>query len=397
MLPSMRGRKKLSLGKLLQSISIILLLSSGPCVFAQAALLMEEPFGFFGSLNPTGHTAIYLERVCADSPVHLRMCTDGEPGIVVSRYHGMGGYDWVAIPLIPYLYAVDDPKQVPSKVDAETVHRFRDHYREVRLGAFGEALPKGNAFRDGWVQLVGTAYDRRTYAFRFATTREQDEELVARLNARSNVSHFNLMYNNCADFNRFILNHYFPHSFRRTVFPDAGMTTPKHVAYALVKYGRRHPEVRLTVLEIPQVPGYRRQSRAIHGVDESLIKRGYVIPIAVLNPYVAGGLLADYLMHGRYDLIPDDTVTIGPRDLDALRQPANPESGPELNPAPNPHSTGNGLQGEDPPAFEQPAVVTPDIVTPRTVTPDTPNGDAATPADPAATAASQTSTTRVQK
>ncbi len=32
---------------------------------AQAALLMEEPFGLFGTINPTGHNAIYLEDVCA--------------------------------------------------------------------------------------------------------------------------------------------------------------------------------------------------------------------------------------------------------------------------------------------------------------------------------------------
>jgi hypothetical protein len=360
MVPFKPEPRKRAWGHLLQTIGVILLLSAAPHVVAQAALLMEEPFGFFGSLNPTGHAAIYLQRVCADSPVHLRMCTAGEPGVVVSRYHGMGGYDWVAIPLIPYLYAVDDPTQVPSKVDVETVQRLRDRYREVGLGAFGETLPTGNAFRDGWVQLVGTAYDRRTYAFRFATTPEQDGELIARLNARSNVSHFNLLFNNCADFDRLVLNHYFPHHFGRTVFPDAGITTPKHVAYALVKYGKRHPEAQLSVLEIPQVPGYRRQSRAIHGVDESLIMHGYVIPIAVLNPYLAGGLLADYLVHGRYDLIPDDTVTVGPQDLDALTQPSNQELDPESNPDSTPASTGNGLLREDLPDLEQPSIGEPD-------------------------------------
>ena len=39
---------------------------------AQAALLMEEPYGFFGTVNPTGHTAIYFEHVCAETPVKLR-------------------------------------------------------------------------------------------------------------------------------------------------------------------------------------------------------------------------------------------------------------------------------------------------------------------------------------
>src|SRR5580698_9241853 len=41
---------------------------------AQSALLMEEPYGFFGAVNPTGHNAIYFERICAATPVKLRRC-----------------------------------------------------------------------------------------------------------------------------------------------------------------------------------------------------------------------------------------------------------------------------------------------------------------------------------
>src|ERR1035437_754597 len=72
---------------------------------AQAALLLEEPYGFFGVINPTGHDAIYLERVCAETPVKLRRCETGEPGVVIARYQGISGYDWVAIPLVPSLYS----------------------------------------------------------------------------------------------------------------------------------------------------------------------------------------------------------------------------------------------------------------------------------------------------
>jgi len=52
-----------------------------PHLRAQAALLLEQPYGVFGTLNPTGHAAIYLQRVCADSPTHLRECDPGETGI----------------------------------------------------------------------------------------------------------------------------------------------------------------------------------------------------------------------------------------------------------------------------------------------------------------------------
>ena len=53
---------------------------------AQGALLMEEPYGIFGVLNPTGHNAIYFERICAETPVTLRRCQPGEMGVVIARY-----------------------------------------------------------------------------------------------------------------------------------------------------------------------------------------------------------------------------------------------------------------------------------------------------------------------
>src|SRR5579871_5249800 len=185
------------------SLSVLLLVSCGAVgAHAQAALLMEEPYGFFGALNPTGHTAIYFARICAETPVTLRRCEPGELGSVISRYQGIAGYDWVAMPLIPYLYSVEDVSQVPGRVDRAMVRRFRNRYHEDHLGSLGEGVFEGNIVRGGWTQLVGVAYERRTYAFRFATTEEQDDAIIARLNSHTNHSSFNLVYSNCADFAR---------------------------------------------------------------------------------------------------------------------------------------------------------------------------------------------------
>ena len=74
-------------------------------------------------MNPTGHSAVYLNHVCAASPTELRLCQAGESGVVISRYHKISGLDWVAIPLIPYLYAVEDVGQVPQSVDQAQVRR----------------------------------------------------------------------------------------------------------------------------------------------------------------------------------------------------------------------------------------------------------------------------------
>lgn len=295
---------------------------------AQAALLMEEPYGFFGTVNPTGHTAIYFAHVCAETPTKLRRCEPGELGAVISRYSDLGAYDWVAIPLIPYLYSVEDIDTVPERVDKQTVNRLRDQYHEAHLLGLGTNVPQGGFFSGGWTELIGVAYERRMYAFRFNTTPEQDDAFIARMNDRANKSHFQLLFNNCSDFSRTVLNEYFPRTFRRSIFPDAGMTTPKQITYKLVRYAKKHPETQLAVFEIPQVPGYRRLSRSNKSISESLITTGYAVPIAILNPYLAGGLFVDYVLHGHYHLIPKDPNELTPETLTALTYSGTPAENP---------------------------------------------------------------------
>ena len=292
-----------------------------PCCRAQAALLLEQPYGIYGALNPTGHNAIYLQRVCTVTPVKLRRCRPGEMGSVISRYEGIDGYDWVAMPLIPYLYSVERAGEVPTRVDHSEVREMRDRYREEYLHPLGLDRSAGSWVPDGWTQLVGAAYERRIYAFRFNTTPEQDDELIERLNAEVNHQRFHMLYRNCADFARTILNIYFPHQFHRSIFPDMGITTPKQMTDKLVKYARKHPSLQLSVFEIPQVPGYRRFSHANKNVAESFVTTAYAIPITLISPYITGGLFVDYLVRGRYHLIPRHPRVVGPENLVALTEP----------------------------------------------------------------------------
>lgn len=310
-------------------MAALILSCAGVRGHAQAALLLEEPYGFFGTVNPTGHTAVYFERVCAETPVQLRRCQPGETGAVVSRYQGIGDLDWVAIPLVPYLYSVEKAEAVPEHVDRPMVHQMRSRYHEAHLLSLGEDVPEGGFLHGGWAELVGVAYERRIYAFRFNTTEEQDDAFIARMNDARNHSHFQLLFSNCSDFARVVLNEYFPGTFKRSIFPDAGMTTPKQITYKLVRYAKKHPETDLTILEIPQIPGYRRKSKANKSISESLITTGYAIPIAVLNPYLAGGLFVDYLVRGRHHLIPKNPERLGPEDLEALTGSSSPEENPE--------------------------------------------------------------------
>jgi hypothetical protein len=280
-------------------LSVLVILAFSSRSQAQAALLMEEPYGLFGTLNPTGHAAVYFSRLCAETPIKLRRCEPGEPGAVIARYQGIAGYDWVAMPLLPYLYSVEDLAEVPGRVNHDAVVRMRKQYHDAHLN-LGSKVFEGNLVHGGWSQLVGVSYERKIYAFRFATTDEQDEEVMGRLNDSKNHTEFNLFYNNCADFARAVMNQYFPHTFTRTVFPDAGMTTPREITSKLVHYSANHPETNLAIFAIPQVPGYRRMSHANKSVAGALMTTGYAIPIAILNPYLAGGLFIDYLVRGRF-------------------------------------------------------------------------------------------------
>lgn len=288
---------------------------------AQAALLMEEPYGFYGTINPTGHNAVYLEKVCAETPIKLRHCHPGEMGAVISRYEGVNGYDWIAIPLIPYLYAVENAYEVPSHVTHNQVVELRNGYRDAHFLALDLESSGRSYVPEGWTQLIGGSYERTMFAFRFETTPEQDDALIALLNDRPNRSHFHMLFRNCSDFARVILNIYFPREFHRSAFPDAGITTPKQITYKLVRYAKKHPELQLTVFKIPQIPGYRWRSRSTKDIAESFSTTAYAVPLTLMNPYLFGGIFADYLIRGHYRLVPKDCPVVHPDNLAALSAP----------------------------------------------------------------------------
>ena len=147
---------------MLRQGAIFVCLVAGAATYAHAsiALLMEEPYGTFGAMNPTGHAAVYFNRICADTPTVLRTCHDGEYGVVISRYHKIDGYDWLAIPLVGYLYAVDSVNDIPATVDKEQVAALRDAYRKKHLLNLAPDNPRGGSPKGEWTELVGSSYDQ---------------------------------------------------------------------------------------------------------------------------------------------------------------------------------------------------------------------------------------------
>jgi len=287
-------------------VALLAWLSLG-CTAARAdvTLLLEEPYGAFGGLTPTGHSAIYLSRVCAATPVSLRRCNPGEQGVVLSRYHRVGGYDWLAIPLIPYLYAVENADEVPAAVTPREVTWLREGYRRGHLeSVVPDGLIATNP-RGDWTQLVGESYDRTIYAFGAETTEAQDNELIRMFNSRANHSHFNLLFKNCSDFAARIINFYYPKAIHRSFGADLGIMTPLQAAKCLVAYGKKHPGVHLTTFAINQIPGAAPPSGHARGVLESFVKsKKYalpLLPLAVLHPAFGAGMAYAWLKSPKFN------------------------------------------------------------------------------------------------
>jgi hypothetical protein len=285
------------MGRRCWSVVLFFLLAIGSSVRAHAGatLLLEEPYSYDGTFAGTGHTAVYLDRVCADSPFVLRRCAPGEQGVVLSRYHGIAGYDWFAIPLMPYLYAVELPEQVPLYTDPKLVAFLRDQYRRKNLAHIIPDAADGAAPVGPWVQLVGSAYDRTSYAFQIETSPEKDDELIRLFNAKSNQGIYRLLSRNCADFVREIINFYYPGALHRGIIGDLGVTTPKQIAKCLVRFSKHHPQLQSTSFVIPQVPGAVKRSRPVRGVVESAFKaKKYMAPLLLWHPAIVGCFAAAY-------------------------------------------------------------------------------------------------------
>ena len=258
-------------------------------------LFLGEPYGYDGVFAGTGHAAVYLSGVCATSPVVLRRCGPGENGVVLSRYLGVGGYDWIAIPLIPYLYAVEKQEDIPLFADKKLVAFLRDRYRRNHLESLVPDLPDGGTPDGNWYELIGASYIRTFYLFEIETSPEQDAKLIRTLNERPNRQHWNLVTANCADFARQVISSYYPHSVHRSIIGDLGVTTPKQLARTLSKYGHRHSELQTSNFVVPQVPGTIPRSQRVRGVLEcALTAKKYMLPIFLLHPYIAGSLVAVY-------------------------------------------------------------------------------------------------------
>lgn len=311
--------------RLLSGLAMCLTLLRGFEAQASVAILLEQPYGGMGTFNPTGHSALYFDHVCADTPVRLRLCESGEMGVVISRYDGIGTLDWVAMPLVPYLYGVEEARDIPATMDRLTALRMRDVYRREHLESIAPDTETGGMPQGNWYELVGSAYDRTIYGFQVNTTADQDAKIIALFNDRPNVTRYNGAFRNCADFVRSTVNKIYPHAIRRNYVADFGLTTPKAAAHSLSRYANKHPNTDLQVFQVRQVPGTLPRSVGVQGVTESLLKR-YAVPMVILSPHLTAVVLVAYLGRGRF-AVPKDAPLL---DMAALSQGDQSSSVPLL-------------------------------------------------------------------
>lgn len=278
---------------------------------ARMALIIGEPFGSFGTMMPVGHASIYLEDACVETPVRLRPCRPGEFGAVVSRYHDLRHpeLDWMAFPLPVFLYGTEDTAQIPQFMTARAEAELRERYRQqhladlvpVRTDRHGHPHPP--PYGD-WEEGIGSAFDRRLLLYEIDTTVEQDRAMLDWLNNGPNRREYTLGRHNCADFAADLLRLALPPGvIHRNRLADLDMTTPKQLAREVDTYGRKHPELHLSVYEVPQLAGSLRRSRPVRGAGEALLTtKRYVAALIVLQPeFVIADLIA-YERRGKWTL-----------------------------------------------------------------------------------------------
>jgi hypothetical protein len=290
------------------ALSVLLFLFAfSPRVSADAGVVLNESLDTsVARITGSGHSAIYLSRICPDdSPTKMRLCRPGEQGSVLSNYTTLGEdqpYEWNIVPLSIYLYGVEDPRNRPLVSSKEIKATLEERYREKYLAAIctGKTCLTGNGAE--WREMVGATMERSMYMFVVKTSVEQDRALVAQFNALPNVNHFNGVTRNCADFARRVMNSYFPRAVNPDYINDFFMTTPKAVAHSLTRYAEEHSELDLRVLHFTQIPGtIKRSYECRSGTEEIYRSKKFVIPLAVFAWQGVPAAFSTYVLTGRFN------------------------------------------------------------------------------------------------
>ena len=287
-------------------------------------------------ISGTGHSAVYFSRICAESPVRLRLCRPNENGSVMSNYINIGEdqrFEWNIVPVNIYLYGVEDPRFRPLLGSYGVKNLLEERYRTKYLAGYCDGPPCSTSYKAEWRQMVAATLIRSVYIFVIDTTVEQDKELISQFNASPNENHFNGITRNCADFTKRVINTYFPHAATTDYINDFGMTSPKAIARSFVRYAVRNPKSNLRVLHFAQVPGTIKRSNEVRSGTEQLYRsEKLLIPMLIFADYGVPVVAASYLLTGRFN--PEREFEKHPAEEENRRDATEPAKSREEDPAP---------------------------------------------------------------
>ena len=255
-------------------------------------------------ITGAGHSAVYLSRICPESPIQMRLCRPGEQGSIVSNYTTLGEdqpYEWNIIPLSVYLYGVENPSDRPLFASREVKNTLEQRYRQTVLAGYcGARCATGKGGE--WREMVGASISRSIYIFVVSTTVRQDLDLIEKFNALPNKNHFNAFTRNCANFTRSIVNTYFPGATRGDYINDFGITSPKAIARSFSRYAHQHPEARYRVLHFGQIPGTIKRSTVTRdGTEQLFHSKKLLIPMILFASHELPFVAASYVFTGRFN------------------------------------------------------------------------------------------------
>jgi hypothetical protein len=290
-------------------VTVLVLLSiclpANPAYADVGVLLNESLDTSVARITGSGHSAVYFSRICAETPVKLRLCRPDEQGSVMSNYTTLGEdqpFEWNIVPLSVYLYGVEDPQNRPLFGSQKIKHALEERYRTNFLAGYCDSPTCRTSNKAEWREMVGATLERSIYIFVVETSVEQDRAFIAEFNARPNQNHFNGVTQNCATFSRRVINTYYPHAARADYLNDFGLITPKAIARSFTHFGERHPEAHLRVLHFAQLPGtIKRSTECRNGTEQLYHSKKLLVPMILFANHELPFMAASYLLTGRFN------------------------------------------------------------------------------------------------
>jgi len=286
-------------------ICFCLTFTAAPARADVGVLLNESLDTSFARISGSGHSAVYFSRICAESPVKLRLCRPDEQGSVMSNYTTLGEdqpFEWNIVPLSVYLYGVEDPQNRPLFSSQKIKHALEERYRTNFLAGYCDSETCRTSNKAEWREMVGATLERSIYIFVVETSVDQDRALITEFNSQPNKNHFNGVTQNCATFTRRIMNSYYPHSARADYLNDFGLITPKAIARSFDHYAERHPEAHLRVFHFAQLPGTIKRSTECRNATEQLYhSKKLLVPMVIFAPHELPFMAASYMLTGRFN------------------------------------------------------------------------------------------------